>query len=86
MSRTLAEIAVGFLKTHPTDVRRMAHWSATSRLIEAGQQRAESIESVAERERQERLVAKCERLYREYPECAPIGAKQVSRGSRGWEE
>ena len=64
---------VGFLKTHPTDARRIAHWSATSRLIEAGQQRPESIESVAERQRQERLVAKCERLYREYPECPDWG-------------
>ena len=64
---------VGFLKTHPTDARRIAHWSATSRLIDAGQQRPESIESVEERQRQERLVAKCERLYREYPECPDWG-------------
>lgn len=56
---------VGFLKTHPTDARRIAHWSATSRLIEAGQKRPESIESVAERQRQECLGAKGEQLYRE---------------------
>ena len=43
---------MGVLKTHPTDARRIAHWSATSRLIEAGQQSApQSIESVAERQR-----------------------------------
>ena len=27
---------VEFLEKHPTDARRIVHWSATSRLIEAG--------------------------------------------------
>ena len=73
---------VGFLKTHPTDAWRTARRSATSRLIEAGQQRPESIESVAEREGQERLVAKCERFYREYPECPGWGKSGLPEFAR----
>ena len=63
----------GFLRTHPTDAKRIAHWSATRRLIESGRQSPESRQSVAERQRRERLAAKCERLYREYPECPDWG-------------
>ena len=73
---------VGFLKTHRTDAWRTARGSATSRLIEAGQQRPESIESVAERERQERFVAKCERFYREYPECPGWGKSGLPEFAR----
>ena len=75
---------VGFLKTHPTDARRIAHWSATSRVIEAGQQRPESIESVAERQRQERLVTKCERLYQEYSECPDWGKAGLTGFAGRW--
>ena len=56
----------GFLRTHPTDAKRVAHWSATRRLIESGQDRPESTRRVAERERAERRAARCEQLYREY--------------------
>lgn len=68
----------GFLRTHPTDARRIAHWSATRRLIESGQQSPESTRSVAERERAERQAAKCERLYREYPECSDWGRRGLT--------
>ena len=61
---------VGVLKTHPTDARRIAHWSTTSWLIKAGQQQPESV---AERQHQERWVANCERLYGESPECPDWG-------------
>lgn len=48
-------------------------WAGTSRLIEVEQQGPESIESGAERERQERLLPKCEQLYRKYRECPDWG-------------
>ena len=80
----------GFLRTHPADARRIAHWSATRRLTESGQLSPESTRSVAERERAERQAAKCERLYREYPECPDWGrtgltglGKRMARVTRG---
>ena len=45
----------------------------TAQCTNARTELLESIESVAERQRQERLVAKCEQLYREYPECLDWG-------------
>ena len=49
------------------------------------QKRAESIESIAERQRQGHRVAKCERLYRdrEYPEVPGLGQDGGSRDLRG---
>lgn len=52
-------------------------WAARSRLIEVEQQVPESIESGAEREHQERLLPKCEQLYRKYPECPDWGKSGV---------
>ena len=63
----------GFLRTHPTDARRIAHWNATRRLIESGQQRPESVKSVQARERRARLAGKCEQLHRKYPKCPDWG-------------
>lgn len=64
---------VGFLKTHPTDARRIAHWAAASRNISAGARAPRTKAAVAADRREARRSARCERLHAQYPRCPDWG-------------